>query len=315
MERLFTIDGHPQMQLNVYYSDEFVLPLPEEHRFPIEKYRLLREHLSGSRFRERLHFCSPEPATDDQLLLVHTPEYLEKLRTGTLTTIEERRIGFPWSLEMIERSRRSTGATIGAARSAIRDGFAVHLAGGTHHAFADHGQGFCVFNDVAVAIHVLRNEGIIQRAVVIDLDVHQGNGTASIFETDPSVFTFSMHGENNFPFEKRSGDLEISLPDGTRDNDYLNALRDALAMHLPLASADIAFYLAGADPYKHDRYGKLKLTMDGLIDRDRLVFDACRLHDVPVATVMAGGYAKAVEDVVAINSATIRTLLECHKML
>ena len=244
-------------RIRTFYSDTFELPLPEGHRFPIEKYRMLRERLKQSNFRDRLEFCLPDAATDEQLLLVHTPDYLDKLKRGTLSRLEERRIGFPWSVSMVERSRRSAGATLGAARAALRDGVGIHLAGGTHHAFPDHGQGFCVFNDVAVAIRVLQAERSIRRAIVIDLDVHQGNGTASIFADDPNVFTFSMHGERNFPFAKCASDLDIALPDGTTDEPYLAVLRDALDNHLPLADAELILYLAGADAYEHDRFGKL----------------------------------------------------------
>jgi acetoin utilization deacetylase AcuC-like enzyme len=300
-------------RLRVYYSDTFELPLPDGHRFPIEKYRLLRERLEKASFRNQLEFCLPNAATDDQLLLVHTADYLDKLNYGTLSRIEERRIGFPWSLRMVERSRHSTGATIGAARAALEDRAAVHLAGGTHHAFPDHGQGFCVFNDVAVAIRLLQAEKLIRRAVVIDLDVHQGNGTAAIFADDPAVFTFSMHGERNFPFTKCNGDLDIALPDGTADETYIDALRDALECGLPLADADAVFYLAGADPYEHDRFGKLKLTKAGLAKRDQLVIESCNRHRLPLTVVMAGGYAKTVEDVAEINATTISTLLAADR--
>jgi acetoin utilization deacetylase AcuC-like enzyme len=302
-------------RMKLFYSDTFELPLPEVHRFPIEKYRLLRERLQMSEFRDRLEFCLPLAATNEQLLLVHTAEYLDKLKHGRLSRVEQRRIGFPWSPELVERSRRSTGATIGAAQAALRDGVGVHLAGGTHHAFADHGQGYCVFNDVAVAFRVLQSEGLARRAVVIDLDVHQGNGTAAIFANDSDVFTFSMHGERNFPFAKCNGDLDISLPDGTGDEAYLAALRTALKEQLPLANSNIVFYLAGADPYEDDRFGKMKLTKAGLAERDRILFASCRHHRVPVAVVMAGGYARSVDDVVAINSATMESLVNAKAVL
>jgi len=295
--------------MQVYYSDTFELPLPPGHRFPVAKYRLSRQRLLESEYRDRLELRLPDAATDEQLLLVHTSEYLDKLKRGKLSQVEERRIGLPWSPKMVERSRRSTGATIGAARAALQDGHAVHLAGGTHHAFADHGQGFCVFNDVAVAVRVLQAESLIRRAVIVDLDVHQGNGTAAIFAEDPAVFTFSMHGASNFPFAKQDGDLDIALADGTRDATYLEALEDTLDHRLPLADADIVFYLAGADPYEHDRYGKLMLTKSGLAQRDHLVFQACQLHRVPVTVVMAGGYAKLVDDVAEINFNTSCVML------
>lgn len=296
-------------QVCAFYSDAFELPLPERHRFPMEKYRLLREHLQVSEFNTRLWFCSPEAASDEQLLRVHSASYLDKLSRGKLSKIEERRIGFPWSPKMVERSRRSTGATIGAAHAAIRDGAGVHLAGGTHHAFADHGQGFCVFNDVAVAIRELQTANLIRRAVVIDLDVHQGNGTADIFFDDPDIFTFSIHGQSNFPFEKRNGDLDIALPDGTTDDAYLSAIHGALERRLPLADVDIAFFLAGADPYEGDRFGKLNLTKEGLAQRDRLVYQSCENYRLPITVVMAGGYASNVMDIVEIHARTVETLV------
>jgi acetoin utilization deacetylase AcuC-like enzyme len=295
--------------VKVFYSDTFEFSLPIGHRFPREKYRLLREALQASELRDRLKFCLPDAATDEQLLLVHTAEYLDKLKLGTLSSIEQRRIGFPWSPGLVERSRRSTGATIGATKAALLDGAGVHLAGGTHHAFPDHGQGFCVFNDVAVAIRVVRSKGLIRRAVVIDLDVHQGNGTAAIFADDPDVFTFSMHGQDNFPFAKCKGDLDIALPTGASDEPYHTLLRDAIERHVPFNEADIIFYLAGADPFAGDRIGKLGLTKDGLAERDRLVFDACRRHSLPIALVMAGGYPRVIEDSVAINVGTVSALI------
>ncbi len=297
-------------RLKVFYSDVFDLPLPDGHRFPLAKYRLLREHLQSRPCVGQLAFCLPPSASDGQLRMVHTKEYLAKLREGRLTRVEQRRIGFPWSPELVERSRRSTGATIGAARAALRDGAAIHLAGGTHHAFADHGQGYCVFNDVAVASRVLLAEPSVERIVVIDLDVHQGNGTADIFKADQRVFTFSMHGETNFPFAKCDGDYDIALPDGTGDACYLQRLQEALATHLPLDAADMVFYLAGADPYEHDRLGKLKLTRSGLAARDRMVLEACRQRDVPITVVMAGGYARDTQQIVSINTATVEAVVE-----
>ena len=228
--------------MQVFFSDTFELPLFPNSRFPIEKYRQLRERLQSSAHRDRLTFQVPEPATDDQLLLVHTPEYVDKLKQGAHSPVDHQRIGFPWSRELVDRSRRSTGGTIAAARAALADGVGVHLAGGTHHAFPDRGQGYCVFNDVAVAIHVLQAESLIRRTVVIDLDVHQGDGTAAIFADCSNVFTFSMHGSGNFPPDKRVSDLDIGLPDGTGDEFYLAALREALAESLPLAQADLVFF-------------------------------------------------------------------------
>ncbi|WDI44045.1 histone deacetylase family protein [Bremerella sp. P1] len=299
----------PTQTLKVFHSDSFPLPLPSGHRFPIDKYAMLRERLQSGGMKDRLEFCIPSAVTDDELLLVHTNEYLEKLQHGTLSSLEQRRIGFPWSPEMVERSRRSTGGTLGAARAALTEGAGAHLAGGTHHAFADHGQGFCVFNDVAVTVRVLQAEQRIRSAVVIDLDVHQGNGTASIFLADPSVFTFSMHGDKNFPFSKCNGDLDIALPKGTSDSTYLELLSEALA-RLPLSDVDIAFYLAGADCYEHDRLGTLKLTQAGLLQRDEMVFQACQTHHLPVALAMAGGYADNLEDIATIHCDTTEAMLK-----
>lgn len=300
--------------MKAFYSDTFYLPLPAGHRFPNAKYRLLRERLLASDFRDRLDLSPADTVTDDQLLLVHTPEYIGKLKRGELSTVEQRRIGFPWSAELVERSRRSTGGTLCAARAALQNGTSAHLAGGTHHAFADHGQGFCVFNDVAVATRVLQAEGLIRRAVVIDLDVHQGNGTAAIFADDSNTFTFSMHGASNFPFDKRDGDLDLALPDGTTDETYLAALREALENRVPLETADLVFYLAGVDVYEHDRYGKLKLSRSGVAERDRLVIRSCRDLQLPIAVVMAGGYAHKIEDIVELHLATIRQLLAADAM-
>lgn len=295
--------------MQVYYSDTFELPLPDGHHFPIDKYRRVRERLRACDFANRLEFNLPPPATDQQLLLVHTPEYLRKVTAGNLNRIEQRRIGFPWSPNMVERHRRSTGATIAAAKAALCKGRGIHLAGGTHHAFADRGEGFCVFNDVAVAIRALQAEQAIEHAMVIDLDVHQGNGTAAIFAEDSSVFTFSMHGERNFPPAKTGSDLDIQLSDGTCDEEYLRILEDALATKLPLEQADIVFYVAGADCYEHDRYGRLGLTKSGLARRDRWVFQACQRIDLPIAVVMGGGYAQNIGDIVDINFTTVRELL------
>ncbi len=307
-----------RIPIPTFYSDTFALPLPEEHRFPMEKYRLLREGLLASEFADRLELIEASAASDEMLLRVHTTEYLAKLQDGQLSKIEERRIGFPWSLAMLERSRRSTGGTVDAAMAAmnnvfgnvIGNGIGVHLAGGTHHAFADHGQGFCVFNDVAVAARHLQLEGLIKRALVVDLDVHQGNGTAALFADDESVITFSMHCDRNFPFAKQEGDFDIALPEGTGDDVYLAALVDAIDKKLPWQEADLVFYLAGADPYEKDRLGKLRLTRNGLVERDRAVFTACQRHQRPLCVVMAGGYTEPPSEIAAINVATMRTLLE-----
>ena len=292
--------------MQIFYSDHFVLPLPRGHRFPMSKYARLRERVLDSPDLGQ-HCKVPEAARDDQILLAHDADYLARVAEGRLSDAEQRAIGFPWTPQMVERSRRSSGATIAACRAALRDGTAANLAGGTHHAFRDRGEGYCVFNDSAVAARVLQSEGLAARVVVIDCDVHQGNGTASIFGDDASVFTFSIHGANNFPFTKEAGDLDIELPDGTGDREYLDALGNGLAQALADARADLAIYLAGADPYHDDRLGRLGLSKQGLLSRDRMVFEACERAGLPVAVTMAGGYARDIEDTVDIHYATIET--------
>jgi acetoin utilization deacetylase AcuC-like enzyme len=241
---------------------------------------------------------------------VHDPAYLEAVRSGTVAKEIQRRIGFPWSPEMVARSRRSVGATIAAANVALEDGVAANLAGGTHHSFADRGEGFCVFNDVAVATRVLQRDSHARRIAIVDLDVHQGNGTASIFAGDDSVFTFSMHGEKNFPFKKEISDLDVALADGTGDDEYLSLLRGHLDAVLNRHQPDFVFYLAGADPYEGDRLGRLKMTIDGLRERDEIVLGACGKAGLPVAVTMSGGYANDVDAIVTIHANTIRVAAE-----
>lgn len=247
----------------------------------------------------------PPAASDVQLLSVHSRDYVEKIIHGKLSPLEERRIGFPWSPEMVERSRRSTGATIAAGRSALRDSVACNLAGGTHHAFSDNGQGYCVFNDVCVAIKSLQGEGLIQSAIVIDCDVHQGNGTASIAAHDESIFAMSIHCEKNYPFQKTNGDLDVALPPGTNDDAYLAALATHASPLFNKINPDIVFYLAGADPFQGDRLGLLSLTKQGLKQRDEFVISSCRSRQIPLAICMAGGYAPDVEDIVDIHFSTV----------
>lgn len=299
-----------------YTSDHFVLPLPEGHRFPMSKYQLLRqavaERLPGIRLTEA------PPATDGELALAHTPTYVSAVLEGLLSPAQQREIGFPWSPRMVERSRRSVGATIAAARTALRDGISANLAGGTHHAYADKGSGYCVFNDVAVAARLMQAEWHrlhrrLLRVAVIDLDVHQGNGTAAIFRDDPTVFTLSLHGAKNFPFRKEASDLDVELPDGCRDAEYLAALDgalDTLWRRHDGAMPALVFYLAGADPHEGDRLGRLKLSADGLAERDRRVLDALRERGIPVALSMAGGYGRTIEDTVAVQLQTMRLALD-----
>jgi acetoin utilization deacetylase AcuC-like enzyme len=292
-----------------FHSDAHSLALPPGHRFPQSKYRLLREHFEREPGLVRMQ---PAPAaTEGELALVHTPDYVDAVLNGTLGAAEQREIGFPWSPSMAERSRRSVGASIAAARAALAEGVAANMAGGTHHAYADKGSGYCVFNDVAVAARLMqaewgRSRRSLLRVLVIDLDVHQGNGTAAIFRDDDTVFTFSMHGARNFPFRKEPSDLDVDLPDGCGDADYLAALDAALAeVWRRCPQPGLAFYLAGADPHEGDRLGRLKLSDNGLAERDRRVLDALRERRIPVALSMAGGYGHDLATTVAVQ---VRTL-------
>jgi acetoin utilization deacetylase AcuC-like enzyme len=290
--------------LHAWSSSAYTFPLPPGHRFPIAKYALLRDAVIAEGVVTRVH--EPERATRVELARVHTDDYIDRLTSGALSDAELRVLGFPWSPALVERSYRAVGGTLGASRSALRTGIAINLAGGTHHAFPDRGEGFCVFNDVAVAIRALRAEGLISRAAIIDLDVHQGNGTHAIFTGDAETFTFSMHGSRNYPFRKIPGTLDIELPDGTRDAEYLARLADALPQVLDSGAPDLVVYLAGADPHERDRLGRLKLTFDGLERRDVMVLEACREVEIPVAITIAGGYGADIHETVAIHLATAR---------
>ena len=292
--------------MKIYYTDHYVLPLPPGHRFPMQKYALLRERVQAAGLAGEDGLLLPPAATDEEILRAHDPRYLARVVGGTLSPEEQKRIGFPWSPQMVERSRRSSGATLAAARAALHDGVGVNLAGGTHHAFRDRGEGYCVFNDAAIAALALQAEGRIRRAVIIDCDVHQGNGTASILAGDPTVFTFSIHGANNFPFTKEQSDLDIELPDGTGDAAYLEALEQCVCHALSAAQADLALYLSGADAFEGDRLGRLGLSKAGLSARDRLVFELCQSAGIPVAVAMAGGYGRRIEDTVDVHFETVR---------
>jgi acetoin utilization deacetylase AcuC-like enzyme len=252
----------------------------------------------------------PARAAVADLRLVHTDDYVTRLTEGRLTNAELRRLGFPWSPSLVERSYRAVGGTCEAARAAMKTGLAMNLAGGTHHAFADRGEGFCVFNDVAVAIRMLQRDRLIRRAAVIDLDVHQGNGTHAIFAGDESVFTFSMHGGRNYPFAKVPGCLDVELEDGTGDDEYLERLAPALPGVLAAAAPDLVVYLAGADPYLGDRLGRLALSLDGLARRDAMVISACREVGIPVAITIAGGYGRDIADTVQAHLNTVRVARE-----
>jgi acetoin utilization deacetylase AcuC-like enzyme len=292
--------------MKVFYSDHFVLPLPEGHRFPMVKYAKLRERVARDGICGPKELLTPRAVTDEEILRAHTPDYLERVISGALTDKEVRRIGFPWSEKMVERSRRASGGTLGACLAALDEGFAANLAGGTHHAFADRGEGYCVFNDSAIAARAVQAAGLVERVLIIDTDVHQGNGTAGILHRDPTVFTFSIHGAKNFPFHKEKSDLDAPLPDGAGDTEFLAALVRGLEAALEAADADLAIYLAGADPFEGDRLGRLSVTKSGLAERDRIVLETCREHDTPVATTMAGGYASEVEDTVDVHFQSVR---------
>jgi acetoin utilization deacetylase AcuC-like enzyme len=296
--------------MKIFYTDHFVLPLPEGHRFPMQKYALLRQRVADSGVAAPHEMLIPHAATDQEIERAHDRTYLRRVQAGDLTPQEIRRIGFPWSPEMVERSRRSSGATIEACRAALEHGFAANLAGGTHHAYRDHGEGYCVFNDSAIAARALQAEQRARRVVIVDCDVHQGNGTAAILASDPTIFTFSIHGAKNFPFHKEQSDLDIALEDGAGDDAYLDALDRGLCQALELSRADLAIYLAGADPYADDRLGRLALSKRGLAERDWMVFQYCREAGIPVAITMSGGYARHVQDTVDIHFQTVRAAAE-----
>jgi acetoin utilization deacetylase AcuC-like enzyme len=302
--------------VKVFYSDRFVLPLPEGHRFPMKKYSMLREKVDEDGLCGAGELRIPHPVTDEEILRAHDPAYLKKVVSGTLTDKEMRRIGFPWSKRMVERSRRASGGTLNACRVALEEGLAANLAGGTHHAFSDRGEGFCVLNDSVIAARALRAEGLVEKVAVLDTDVHQGNGTASILRGDSNVFTLSIHGAKNYPFHKEESDLDVALPDGTDDGAFLAALSGALDRVLDLRTWDLAIFLAGADPFEDDKLGRLSVTKEGLAERDRMVLEGCRERDIPVVVTMAGGYAKEVEDTVDIHFQTVKraaTLQEREK--
>ena len=303
--------------MQAYYSDRFVLPLPPGHRFPMAKYRRLRERVAAELPAVRLR--EAPAASEGELALAHAPAYVTAVLEGTLGEAMQRRIGFPWSPQMAERARRSVGATIAAARAALAEGVAANLAGGTHHAMAEAGAGYCVFNDVAVAARLMqaewhRRRRRLLRVAVVDLDVHQGDGTASIFRDDPTVFTLSLHGAHNYPFQKVPGDLDVHLPDGCDDGPYLEALDGALAelwRRHGEAPPGLVFYIAGADPHEGDRLGRLRLGAAGLAERDRRVFEACAARGIPVVLTMGGGYGRDLEQTVSLQVATFRAALAC----
>ena len=300
--------------MQAFYSTRVTLPLPPGHRFPIEKYERLRARLAAE--LPALQQRPAAPASDALLALAHSPAYIATVQGGTLPAAAQREIGFPWSEAMVDRSRRSVGATVAAVHAALNDGVAANLAGGTHHASADRGGGYCVFNDVAVAARAAQNGALqagrcteVARVAVIDLDVHQGNGTASIFANDATVFTLSLHGEKNFPFRKEASDLDVGLPDGTGDAAYLQALDGALAQLAQRFSPQLVIYLAGADAHEGDRLGRLKLSDRGMQARDERVFDWAWQRRLPLALCMGGGYGHDIATTVQVQMHTFAVAL------
>jgi acetoin utilization deacetylase AcuC-like enzyme len=291
--------------LQAWSSARYVIPLPATHRFPIAKYAMLRESVLARGLVAQHSLHEPARVQTDDLLRVHTPDYVRRVDEGRLGDSELRRLGFPWSQHLVERAYRAVGGTCEAAEAALSLGVTINLAGGTHHAFPDHGEGFCVYNDVAVAIRRLLDGAKIHRATIIDLDVHQGNGTHAIFASDPRVFSFSMHAQRNYPFHKVSGSFEIPLEDGTSDGPYLERLADALPSVLRTSEPDLVVFLAGADPHEGDRLGRLRLTQGGLARRDAMVLQACREVGIPVAITIAGGYGRDVRETVQIHLGTV----------
>jgi len=288
------------------YSDHYTIDLPPHHTFPIQKYRLVREQLLAEGTLSAVELLEPTLVAPTDVRLVHTKEYWERLTSGTLPDRAVRRMGLPWSEALIRRSRASVQGTLTAARIAIRERVAINLAGGTHHAFPDRGEGYCVLNDIAIAIRCLQRDAWMQRMAVIDCDVHQGNGTAAIFAHEPDVYTFSIHGANNYPLVKVPGSLDIGLSDGTGDEEYLRALEPAIPRILTEFRPGLVFYLAGVDPHERDRLGRLRLTHEGLRSRDEFVLKACGDAGIPVAVTLGGGYGTDIQDTVQAHCNTVR---------
>ena len=295
--------------VKLIYSDGYDQKLGD-HVFPSIKYKLVQRKLLAEGIACESDFVEPVPVEDRAVLLVHTAEYVRKLKTGTLSPWELYQLEIPYSPEMIQAVWLCTGGTILAGRCALAEGLAVNVGGGFHHAFPEHGEGFCAIHDVAIAIRKLQAEVAIERAMTVDLDVHHGNGTSFIFASDSTVFTFSMHQEHNYPLEKPPSDLDIHLPDGCPDEEYLHALRQNLHHALSVFHPGLIFSLAGADPYQEDQLGGLGLTLAGLQERDRIVFAMARERNIPVAVTLAGGYARNVEDTVAIHVGTVRAAID-----
>ncbi len=298
--------------MKIFYTDHFHFPIPADHRFPIEKYSLLRQQILRDNIVDSIKFRVPRAATYQEIVRAHSPAYFERLQNCEMTPKEMRRIGFPWSAELVERAKRSAGATIEAGLAALKENIAVSLSGGTHHAFRDRGEGYCLLNDSVIAARALQSENTLKKILIIDCDVHQGNGTAAILTNDATIFTFSLHGKNNFPSRKEKSDLDIALEDETGDREYLKALEKGLIRALDISEAEMVIYLAGADPYENDRFGRLRLSKPGLLERDRMVFRYCHKAAIPVAVTMAGGYAKNIQDSVDIHFQTVKQAVEWY---
>ena len=295
--------------MQVFYTPRYYADIGQGHIFPIRKFELVRDKLLAEGTLHPEELVEPTPAPLEDVLLVHTEDYVSRLCTGDLTSKEIRRLGLPWSESLVRRSFYAVGGTLAATAASLTDGYSSNLAGGTHHAFSDRGEGFCVLNDVAIAIRAMRARKLIRRAAIVDCDVHQGNGTATIFAGDADTFTFSMHGANNYPLFKAQSMLDVELPDGTSDAAYM----ETLASHLPhvfQSNPEIVFYLAGADPYRGDKLGRLALTIDGLRERDACVLRECHEREIPIVTVMSGGYGKDIDDTIEIHCNTIRMVKE-----
>lgn len=296
--------------VHIAYRPEYVHELPEGHRFPMLKYELIPQQLLREATIISDQLFEPEACSTETVLLTHSAEYLNKLLHQTLTATDTRKIGFPQSPALTSRELFITEGTISCCHYALRHGIALNVAGGTHHAFRDRGEGFCLLNDFAVAANFLLQQRLAQKVLIIDLDVHQGNGTASIFNDEPRVFTFSMHGRHNYPFRKEQSDLDIPLEDNTNDQEYLKILKDTLPRLIDTLQPDFAFYLSGVDILSTDRFGKLNISMEGCRQRDRFVLSTLHQHRIPVTVAMGGGYSKALKHIVEAHCNTFRVAME-----
>jgi len=298
--------------LRVAWSPKYFHPLPKSHRFPMSKYEMLQEQLKYEGTLSDDNFFVPEPIDEDKILLTHNKEYWLKLKHSKLTKSEIRKSGFPFSKQLVIRETSIVNGTLLATHYAMINGIAMNVAGGTHHAFTDHGEGFCLLNDIAIAANYLLNESVVSKILVVDLDVHQGNGTAEIFQNEPRVFTFSMHGRNNYPLKKESSDLDISLPDGVSDNFYLPLLKETLHRLIDEVNPEFIFFQSGVDILETDKLGKLKVTMHGCKERDRIVLTTCKANQIPVVASMGGGYSEMFQDIIEAHSNTFRLAQEIY---